>query len=139
MPLQRYRYRVEIADPTHPDGTTIDVEVTHADLLRAELEANKHGLPVDPRKIPMQTTTLWVWASLVRTRVIDVDYRTFRDGNPQLEQPPTLIGLEQIKGDDGTAATVDVDPMSREADSPSLSLPDSATSGDGLTPTPTNA
>lgn len=134
MPLQRYRYTVALEDHTDP----LEVEVTHGDLLRAELEAGRQGIPVDPRKAPQQTTTLWVWAALVRTKVVDLDYRTFRDGDPAKDIPPALIGFEQARDSTGEPAAVDVPPTSPDIDSPSSLLDGSADSQYGSTPTPTN-
>jgi hypothetical protein len=42
------------------------VVVNHADQLRAELEAKRQGLG-KPQDTPMHLTSLWLWASLVRT------------------------------------------------------------------------
>jgi hypothetical protein len=139
MPLQRYRYVAYLTNYDDPDGepVAVDVEVRHGDLLRAELEAGAQNLPVDPRKAPQQTTALWVWASLVRTRVVDVDYRTFRDGNDT--RPPVLVSIEQKRDPvTGEPDTPEVPPTSPGSDSPSPSLPGSADSTAGSTPTPTN-
>lgn len=141
MPLQRFLYTAYLR-LTGDEVTEHPVEVTHGDRLRAELEADRQNLPVDPRKAPQQTTALWVWASLVRSRVVDVDYRTFRDGDTTTERPPVLVFLEQVKGgseDPDAPAAVDVDPTSAGVGSPSSSLPASETSTDGSTLTPTNA
>lgn len=140
MPLQRYLYTAYLRlDPEHPDNVTEhDVEVCHGDLLRAELEAGAQNLPVDPRKAPQQTTALWVWAALLRTHVIAVDYRTFRDGNAESERAPVVVSIEQRRAPDGSPLVVDVPPTSPVGDSPSLSLPGSETSTGGSTPTPTN-
>lgn len=148
MPLQRFRYRVWL-DPepaTDPAFEPVehDVEVRHGDLLRAELEAGQQNLPVDPRKVPQQTTALWVWAALVRTHLVTVDYRTFRDGIPPNMDPacpdgmrPVLVGIEQLRDPaTGEAVTVDVPPTSPQGASPSPSQSTSATSPGGSTPTP---
>lgn len=135
MPLQRFKYRVQLAEPFIQDSP-FEVEITHADLLRAELEAGKQGLPVDPRKAPQQTTTLWVWAALVRTGVIDRNYRSFRDGDGDGE--PCLVGFEQVTDPAGQHAAVDVDPTSEGINSPSASPAPTETSPDGSTLTPTN-
>lgn len=154
MPLERLQYRAAlrtdaILDPyvegvelvedqtDDPDVSVVRVEVTHGDLLRAELEADKQKLPVDPRRAPQQTTTLWLWASLVRSKVIDVDYRTFRDGVNGTG--PVLIGIEQVRDPaTGQPATVEVPPTGPGTGSPSPSVPGSGTSTTGSTPTPTS-
>jgi len=143
MPLQRYLYTVHYRPDPADDSAiaSVDVEVCHGDLLRAELEAGKQNLPVDPRLIPQQTTTIWVWCALVRTKVIDVDYRTFRDGlveGDQVTRAPVLVGVEQRKDLNGDPEAVDVPPTSPDSVSPSPSLPGSATSHAGSIPTPTN-
>lgn len=66
------------------DGTTHRVEVLHGDQLRAELEAPKQGIPVDPKAAPNHTATLWVWAALVRTGVCTTGFQEFA---------PTLLAL----------------------------------------------
>jgi hypothetical protein len=120
MPLQRFKYRVLLDGTDEP----LDVEVTHGDLLRAELEADRQNLPVDPRKAPQQTTTLWVWAALVRTKVIDLPYRTFRDGDA--DTPPALVGFEQLRDSTGEPAAVDVPPTSPEDTSGHSLSPDTS-------------
>lgn len=138
MPLHRYRYTVDLL--VGGQESTHEVEVRHGDLLRAELEAGRQNLPVDPRLIPQQTTTLWVWCALLRTHVIDVDYRTFRDGDATLDPPvpPVLLNVAQVRDDQGDPVADEVPPTSPDSDSPSLSLPGSATSTGGSIPTPTN-
>jgi hypothetical protein len=134
MPLERFRYRVSLREGGQLEE--LEVEVTHGDLLRAELEADKQHLPVDPRRAPQQTTTLWVWAALVRTKRLDVDYRTFRDGFDGSD--PILEGMEQIKGPTGEPAVVTVDPTGAGTGSRSVSPVDSVDSQSGSTPTSTN-
>lgn len=146
MPLQRYQYTVwiDLADGTDP--IEFDVDVTQGDRLRAELEAGRQNLPVDPRQAPQQTTALWLWCALVRTRIVDVDYRTFRDGTPAVEggnpaRPPVLVAFKQVRDPDDPdqPATVDVPPtVAAPSASPSPSPVTSATSNGGSTPTPTN-
>lgn len=150
MPLQRYRYTVWLNQLDGGDPIEVEVDVTQGDRLRAELEAGRQNLPVDPRQAPQQTTALWVWAALVRTRVVDVDYRTFRDGAPAVEsdgvggvvgRPPVLVAFQQVRDPDDPdqPATVDVPPTeAAPSASPSPSPVTSATSNGGSTPTPTN-
>lgn len=53
------------------------VIVNHADQLRAELEANRHGLS-KPQDTPMHLSSLWLWAALVRTKRYDDKYAAFK-------------------------------------------------------------
>lgn len=73
MGVERPTFMAELAD-----GTVHRVEILHGDQLRAELEAPRHGIAVDPRVQPNHTTTLWVWAALVRTGVVTVGFQDFK-------------------------------------------------------------
>lgn len=53
------------------------VVVNHADQLRAELEAKRHGLG-KPQDTPMHLTSLWLWAALVRTKRYDGKFAAFK-------------------------------------------------------------
>jgi hypothetical protein len=53
------------------------VVVNHADQLRAELEAKRQGLG-KPQDTPMHLTSLWLWASLVRTGRYDGKFAEFK-------------------------------------------------------------
>lgn len=78
--MEMPRFNVLLADsPDTEEGSTTELEVTirHGDQLRAELEAPKHGLN-DMAVTPMHFTTLWIWAALLRTKVITDDFRTFK-------------------------------------------------------------
>jgi hypothetical protein len=81
--LKRPAYHVWVAPTgTDPDTATEDeldyhhVVVHHADQLRAELEASK--LKLDARKFPMHLSSLWLWASMVRTGAFDATYAEFK-------------------------------------------------------------
>lgn len=143
MPLQRFRYRAYLDDSPNVEPWEVEVEVTNGDRLRAELEAGRQNLPVDPRQAPLQTSTLWLWCALVRTGRVDVDYRTFRDGTTAdgvVERPPVLVMFEQIRDEEtGEPAVTDVPPTVAPSDLPSPSQATSATSDGGSIPTPTNA
>lgn len=140
MPLQRYLFTVYLQNPGDPDPVEHPVEVRHGDLLRAELEAGRQKLPVDPRLIPQQTTALWVWAALVREGIVTVDYRTFRDGNTAAGTPPILVHIErQTDPATGDPAVVEVPPTEPDSEQPWSSLPGSETSPGGSTPTPTSS
>lgn len=62
------------------DGTetTHTVDVVLGDQLRAELEAPKHGIPTDPGKSPLHTTTLWVWAAMARQGLTTHAFQPFQ-------------------------------------------------------------
>lgn len=81
MPLHLPRYTVLLADPEHPDdpdhATEHEATILHGDQLRAELEGPRHALS-DIRSAPMHHTTLWLWASLTRTHVIDTPFQEFK-------------------------------------------------------------
>lgn len=98
--LKRPAYHVWVAqDGVDPDTATDDqldyhhVVVHHADQLRAELEAAK--LKLDARKHPMHVSSLWLWASLVRTERFTGSYAEFKramvayDPDKEREAPHT--------------------------------------------------
>lgn len=71
--LTRPTYHVWIApEGVDPDTAADDqleyhhVVINHSDQLRAELEARRLQLG-SPKDSPMHLTSLWLWASLVRT------------------------------------------------------------------------
>lgn len=81
--LKRPAFHVWLAPAgVDPDTATEDeldyhhVVVHHADQLRAELEASK--LKLDARKFPMHLSSMWLWASLVRTGVFGDNYAAFK-------------------------------------------------------------
>ena len=53
------------------------VIVNHADQLRAELQAKQEGLS-KPQDAPMHLTSLWLWASMVRTGAYTDKFRAFK-------------------------------------------------------------
>ena len=84
-PLKRPAYWVWISpDGVDPDAATDDqleahhVVIHHADQLRAELEANKQGLPKGATSTPMHLTALWLWAAMVRLEVFSGGFRDFK-------------------------------------------------------------
>lgn len=83
MSLTRTMYDVELSD-----GTVHRVEILAADQLRAELEAGRHGIPVDVAQAPVQTAVLWAWAALVRTKVTDAKFKPF--------QHEELVDLQRV-------------------------------------------
>jgi hypothetical protein len=101
MPITRRSYLVEL----EVDGESIEhtVELRHADQLRGELEANKHGLPA-LNEAPLNHTTVWIWCALVRSGYYAGDFRQFKLVD--------LVGFEAIK-----ESAVDVDPTQRGPES----------------------
>jgi hypothetical protein len=87
--LSRLAYHVwllpEGADPELADDADLDPEfldyqyvvINHSDQLRAELEAKRQGLG-KPQDTPMHLTSLWLWASLVRTKRYDGKFAEFK-------------------------------------------------------------
>lgn len=68
----------ELADEL--DAEDLDyhyVIVGHGDQLRAELESKRQGLG-KPQDTPMHLTSLWLWASLVRTKRYDGKFQAFK-------------------------------------------------------------
>lgn len=113
MPLQRPKYRVYLnppADAESAEPIEHEVEITHGDNLRGELEANKHGLP-SVKDAPMNHTTVWLWCALVRLGLYAHDYRQFK-----LQD---LAGIEPVRDEAGEQATTDVPPTTAAADTPS--------------------
>lgn len=88
--LSRPAYHVWLApegaelDPNATDDDLADIAqyhyviVNHADQLRAELEGKRHGI-VKAQDSPMHLTSLWLWASLVRTGKYDGKFAEFKD------------------------------------------------------------
>jgi hypothetical protein len=81
-------FRVLLDSPAKSKAkpTEHTVRVLHGDMLRAELEGPKHGI-VDMEATPMHFTTLWIWASLVRTHVIEDGFKEFK---------PRLLQLDEV-------------------------------------------
>lgn len=104
MPLVRPKYRVYL-NPTeeHPDPPVDgqEVEVTHGDQLRGELEAGKQGLPAI-KDAPMNHTTVWLWCAMVRLGLYRGDFRQFKLTD--------LAGLEAVRDENGEPELEPVDP-----------------------------
>lgn len=102
MTLSAPRFNVLLEDA---DGNTTEHEtrILHGDQLRAELEAPKHGL-TDMSAAPMHFTTLWIWAALTRTHVIDEDFRTFKGHLVTLEAADDADGNGDEVGPTQTGA-----------------------------------
>lgn len=103
MTLKRHIFDVYVA-PVDADGKPdfdaeplefLNVECRQGDIIRAELEGNKQGLPTGD-KAAMTGTTLWVWAALNRSGDLDCKWSEFR---------ASCIAVQVVKG-----ADVDVDP-----------------------------
>lgn len=105
MPLKFPRYTVALAplgdadDPT-TDPVVVECTVINGDQLRAELEGPRHGLQ-KMQDAPLHYTTLWVWASLVRTGDYTGGFREFKD---------RCLYVEPATDANGEAATETVDP-----------------------------
>lgn len=95
MSMSLPRYRVLVADPEHPEdaahATEHDVTILHGDQLRAELEAPRNSLP-GMDVAPMHGITLWIWAALVRSHVLDVPFQEFL---------PRMLGFKDLGEDNG--------------------------------------
>lgn len=133
MAVKIPHYRVLLAAAEHPDDVAQAVEheiyVLHGDQLRAELEAPRNGIPAMDQA-PMHNITLWIWAALMRTHVIDQAFQEFRS---------RLLGFDEIKpGDPAGGGPTPGDPTQPAplAGSLSSSPASSATSAGGSTPTP---
>lgn len=105
--LKRPAFHVWIApDDTDPDTVPDDqlvlhhVVVHHADQLRAELEASKQGLAKGGTATPMHLTSLWLWATLTRTKRYSGTFRDFKaacvayDPDRDRDQPHTETDAE---------------------------------------------
>lgn len=94
MTVKLPRYTVLIAAAAAPDeieeATEHEVTILHGDQLRAELEAPRQGIPAMDTA-PMHGITLWIWAALMRTHVIDQPYQDF---------VPRLLGFEETETGD---------------------------------------
>ena len=106
MPLIRPRYRVYL-NPTdeHPEGRELEVEVTHGDQLRGELEAGKQGLP-PIKDAPMNHTTVWAWCALTRLGEYRAEFRQFKLVD--------LAGLEPVRDEDDEHVAPPVDPTTAD-------------------------
>lgn len=122
MTLKRHIFDVYVApldaDLEHPDFDAeplefLAVNVIQGDMVRAELEGSKQGLPAAD-KAAMTATTLWVWATLNRTGDLDCKWSEFRG---------RCVAVQAVKGGER-----DVDPTQPAAPSgsPSSSLEPSA-------------
>lgn len=96
-------YDVLLSQPTEGDPeATVEhrVRILNGDQLRAELEGPRHKL-TDLKAMPLHFQTLWIWASLTRTHVIDDDFRTFK---------PRLLAYKAVKDDGDPEAGADPTP-----------------------------
>jgi hypothetical protein len=131
MKLQRYT--VLVADLDHPEdpdhAAEHTVTILHGDQLRAELEGPRNGIPAMDQAA-MHGITLWIWAALMRTHVID---------QPFMEFLPRMLGFEDPDAETPADQKGLPDPTQQAAGtgSPSSSPTTTATSDAGSTPTPT--
>lgn len=102
MTVRKPTFRVELAD-----GSEHVVEVVHADQLRAELEAPRHMIPVNPGQLPLATTTLWLWAACSRLGITTAKFQAFKG---------ELVAVNRV--DDDVAPDQPVDPTQPDRDTP---------------------
>lgn len=100
MTQPRPTYFVEL-----DDGTEHRVEVLMGDQLRAELEAPKHGIPVDVAQAPAHTTALWCWSALVRTGVVKGPFQEVR---------ARMVLVRKVNTDTEPGADNPVDPTAQD-------------------------
>jgi hypothetical protein len=101
--LKRHVFDVYMAPIQEGGAADFDAEpieypavlVVQGDIIRAELEASKQGIP-DGTKAAMTATTMWVWAALTRTGGTSLKWTAFKDA---------CVAVQAVKG-----ATQDVDP-----------------------------
>lgn len=125
MALKKQLYRVWLTGDD-VDGDGRQVEVTHGDMLRGELEAKKHGLSANPGDNPMHAATLWVWASLVRTGDTSEKFRDFCNAQ--------LLGFNEDK----EAPDAESDPTRPTAPTSSVSSSPAPTPAQAIGSTPTS-
>lgn len=116
MALKRQKYRVWLAGPVTTEGedSTIEttIEVRHADMLRAEFEAKKQGIPPISDGFPMNHTTVWIWCALVRLEQYAGPYQQFSQVD--------LLEFDSVKDEDGGSTDVDPTPADKSASPSSL-------------------
>lgn len=116
MKLRRKAYTVGLN--TEDGHTEQVVEVTPADMLRAETEGRRYGLPANIQDAPLGYTTLWCYVAMVRTGAYAGKWQQF----VQVD----LYDFEPVKAEDGEQAGTTVDPTT-EAPSASASPSPSTT------------
>lgn len=96
MPLIAPVYRLLLDDPENPEAPPreVTVAVRNGDQLRAELEGSKLGLAGRGMSAaPLNYTTLWLWAAMVRTGEFTGNVQQFR---------ASLVVFEPVKADGET-------------------------------------
>lgn len=107
------------------------IEVRNQDVLRAELEGNRQGLPANPSDLPQNTVSLWAWSTLVRERLYDQPYQGFVQDD--------CYSIEPVRNEVGEVAGVPVDPTRPAAPSVSGSpSPDTTEAGPATGSTPSS-
>lgn len=134
MALKRHVFDVYVAPLGADDKPDFDAEpleflnvnVRQGDIIRAELEGNKQGLP-DGSKAAMTATTLWCWAALHRAGDLDCKWSEFRT---------RCIAVQAVKGANGKALEPAVDPTQPAPSGPPSSSPPTTAEdlGSGSTP-----
>lgn len=94
------------ADPFNTEGVTCQrVVVTHADQLRGELEGAQRGITLDQ---PQNITSVIVWCALVRNKLYNRKYESFRDADcadikspeaPEVSESPVPPTVEPSRSD----------------------------------------
>lgn len=137
MALTVPRYGVIVADENHPDdpdhATYHEIRILNGDRLRAELEAPAHGI-FDAEEVPQHVVSLWIWAALMRTHIIEQKFGDFLPrllhwGDLDKNQAPDAPAEPGSPGDPTRPGALTTAP----SNSPSTS----ATSAGGSTPPPT--
>lgn len=130
--LTRETWKVQLT--AGDDVVEHEIDVAPADQLRAETEAQKHGIK-DLRVQRLNYASLYVYNACVRLGLYAHPYASFL---------VDLYDWDQVKGEDGEPAETPVDPTQADtsaSDSSSpLPSPDSSTQpvADGATPTSTS-
>lgn len=110
--LTRPAFHVWLA-PADTDPNTVSedqldyhlVRIHHADQLRAELEGRRLGFGA-AKDSPMHTTSLWLWAALVRQGIVDQRFMDYVD---------RCVAFDRADDDD-TAEAVDPTAASTSSD-----------------------
>lgn len=99
--LHRRSYWVWLYEDDHETvADAILVETTYADQLRGELEIGKQGLNM--AAAPMHAATIWVWCAMVRTKLYEDRFITFKNQD--------LAEMEPIMRPDETPGAAAPDP-----------------------------
>lgn len=109
--LTRPVYEVWL-NPVDVNADPLLVEVTSGDQMRAELEANKLGLP-PLRDAPLNATGVWIWAAMARLGLTEAKSAQFLatelgEWRPQVDPQtgePAGVEVDPTKGDPSPSAS----------------------------------